>query len=306
MTKIHPTAVVDPRAELASDVEIGPFCYIGPYVEIGEGTRLHNHVSVSGPTTIGRDNDIYPFTAIGTDPQDLKFSGEHALCIIGHRNQIREHVTIHRGTENGGGITRVGNDNLFMVASHVAHDCMVGSHVIIANQVMLAGHVVIEDGANIGGGAGIHHFATIGTLSFVGGLTRVKKDVPPFMQVDGDPAEVRGVNKIALKRRKFTDDQIAELQDAYKRLFRANGNGSSRRNGHAPINGGANGNGNGTGNGHAPTLAMSQRIDDLMNEYRHAPLVMTLCNALRKSAEGVHGRARESMREDKKFAAPAK
>ena len=219
MIKIHPTAIVDSSADLDEGVEIGPYCVVGPNVRIGRGTRLHNHVSVSGPTTIGRDNVLYPFSVVGADPQDLKFFGEHAVCLIGDRNVIREHVTIHRGTQNGGGVTRVGSDNLLMVSAHIAHDCTVGSHCVIANQVMVAGHVVIQDYVNIGGGVGIHHFVTVHQFAFIGGLTRIKKDIPPYMVIDGDPAEVRGVNVVGLTRRKFSAEEIAALKDACKRLF---------------------------------------------------------------------------------------
>lgn len=237
MTKIHPTAIVDASAELDDDVVIGPYCVVGPNVTIGRGTCLHNHVSITGPTTIGRDNIFYPFSVIGADPQDLKFFGEHAVCLIGDRNVIREHVTIHRGTRNGGGVTRVGNDNLLMVSAHIAHDCSVGSHCVIANQVMVAGHVVIEDYVNIGGGVGIHHFVTVHQFAFIGGLTRIKKDIPPFMVIDGDPAEVRGVNVVGLTRRRFSPDEINALKDACKRLFLHRlqnvGAGAGRRNGSA-------------------------------------------------------------------------
>lgn len=293
---IHPTATIDRTAEIAPGVEIGPFCVIGPYVELGTGTRLHNHVTITGPTTIGRDNEFYPFTVIGAAPQDLKFFGEHALCIIGDRNQIREHATIHRGTRNGGGVTRVGNDNLLMVASHVAHDCVVGSHCVIANQVMLGGHTVIEDCVNIGGGTGVHHFTTIGTLAFVGGLTRVKKDVPPYMKVEGDPVEVRGVNTIGLARRSYRDVDIAALKDAYKRLFmRVNGHGhysdATGNNGHHHLPG---------------PRPMSVVIEEVRAELGHLRPVAKLCDFLERSAHGVHGRSRENAREDSKYATQPK
>ncbi len=297
MRIIHPTAIIDAKAELGENVEVGPYCVIGPYVEIGSGSRLLNHVAVTGPTTIGNDNTIYPFSVIGADPQDLKFHGEPSPCVIGDRNVIREHVTIHRGTEVGGGVTRVGSDNLIMVAAHIAHDCAVGSHCVIANQVMVGGHAVVEDCATLGGGAGIHHYTTIGTMSFIGGLCRVKKDVPPYMKVEGDPVEVRGVNTIALARRRFSEHEINALKDAYKRLFmHARTNGAARNGAASPHNGTTS----------SRALAMSERIEELLREYKDFPTVVRLCNSLRSAADGVHGRSRELRREDSKYVTPAK
>ena len=270
MTTVHPTAIVDSSAKLADSVTIGPYCVVGPHVEIGPGTVLHNHVTVQSLTSIGRDNVFYPFSVIGADPQDRKFRGERTTLVIGDRNKIREHVTIHRGTGNGGGCTRVGHANLIMVAVHIAHDCIIGNDICIANQVMLAGHVTIEDGANIGGGAGLHHFATVGACAFVGGLARITKDVPPFMIVEGNPAEVRAINSIAMTRRGYTPEHIEAVKDCYKRLYRDNG---------------------------AP---MADKIIDLKRQYRDVPAVLHLCDALAAAAEGVHGRARESHRADNK------
>lgn len=270
MSHIHPTAIIDPGARIAPTVRVGPFCVIGPDVTIGEGTVLHNNVTIQALTTLGRDNLVYPYSVIGADPQDKKFRGERAYCVIGDRNQIREHVTIHRGTGNGGGVTRVGNDNLIMVAAHVAHDCVIEDQVVIANQVMLAGHVRVEEGANLGGGAGVHHFATVGTCAFVGGLARVRKDVPPFCIVDGDPAEARAVNVIGMSRRGYTAEHIEALKEAFKRLFRSNG---------------------------AP---MSEKLDALLAEFAAVPAVLRLCRALAAAAEGVHGRALEVHRPDNK------
>jgi len=296
MNSIHPTAIIDPSAELGENLEIGPYCVVGAYVEIGSGTRLLNHVTVTGPTTLGVDNTVYPFSVIGADPQDLKFRGEVAPCLVGDRNVIREHVTIHRGTRIGEGVTRVGSDNLIMVAAHIAHDCLVGSHCVIANQVMVGGHALIEDGANIGGGAGIHHYTTIGTMSFVAGLCRVKKDVPPYMKVEGDPVEVRGVNTIALTRRCFSEHEITALKDAYKRLF-------LHQRSQAPTNGHRL---RGAEREAARSVAMSDRIDELLREYQQFPTVVRLCESLRSAAGGVHGRSRELAREDSKYATPVK
>ena len=270
MTKVHPTAIVDPSAQLADSVEIGPYCVIGPEVVIGEGTILHNHVAVQAQTVIGQHNIFYPFSVIGADPQDRKFRGEPTSLIIGDRNKIREHVTIHRGTGNGGGLTRVGSGNLIMVAVHIAHDCILADDICIANQVMLAGHVHIEDGANIGGGAGLHHFTTVGACAFVGGLARITKDVPPYMIVEGNPAEVRAINSIAMTRRGFSPEHIEAVKDAYKRLYRDNG---------------------------AP---MADKLIDLKRQYIEVPAVVHLCEALEAAAEGVHGRALEIRRSDDK------
>lgn len=270
MAKIHPTAIVDPSARIAESVQIGPCCVVGPDVSIGAGTVLHNHVTVQTLTTIGRDNEIYPFAVLGADPQDRKFRGEQADCIIGDRNRIREHVTIHRGTRNGGGVTTIGSDNLIMVAAHIAHDCQVADHTTIANQVMLAGHVRVEEGANIGGGAGVHHFVTVGTCSFVGGLARITRDVPPFMIVEGNPAEVRAVNSIALTRREYPPEHIEAIKDAFRRLFRDN------------------------------DAAMGEKLADLRCRYRNISAVTALCDALAATANGVYGRALELNRIDDK------
>ena len=187
---IHETAAVHSSATLDPGVEVGPYCVIGPNVVIGAGCTLLDHVSIQRDTVIGEGNAFHPYCVIGGDPQDRKYDSEETMCQIGDGNEIREHVTIHRGTANGGSVTTIGNGNLLMVGSHVAHDCRIGNEVVIANQVMLAGHVYIEDGASIGGGAGIHHFATIGSCSFVGGLARISRDVPPFMIVEGIPFEM--------------------------------------------------------------------------------------------------------------------
>ena len=270
MARIHHTAIIHPDAEVDASACIGPYCVIGPQVRIGPKTVLHNHVTVQSQTIIGAENVIYPFSVVGADPQDRKFRGEPAMCSIGDRNSIREHVTIHRGTGNGGGLTTIGSDNLIMVGAHIAHDCHVADHVVLANQVMLAGHVRIEDGANIGGGAGIHHFATIGTCAFVGAMARIPKDVPPFMIVEGNPAEVRAINSIAMTRRGYHPAHIEAIKDAFKRLYRDNGS------------------------------AMSYKLGDLRREYAAVPAIRLLCDALEAAADGIHGRALEVTRRDNK------
>ncbi|MBL1217903.1 MAG: acyl-ACP--UDP-N-acetylglucosamine O-acyltransferase [Planctomycetes bacterium] len=313
MTNIHPTAIIDPTSEVGRDVEIGPYSVIGPRVRIGDGCALHSHVTITGPSVVGADNVFYPYSVIGADPQDLKFHGENSSLVIGDRNQIREHVTIHRGTDNGGGVTEVGSDNLIMVAAHIAHDCVVGSHCVIANMVMLGGHAVIEDCANIGGGTGVHHYTTIGKLSFVAGLSRVKKDVPPFMKVEGDPLEVRGVNTIALARRQYSEDEISGLKEAYKRLFHHHhrSNGTAAPVVTTTVRNGSRGSNRPPSKGR-PSQAiechppMSVTIEELMSEYAHLTTVTDLCRSLSQSAEGVHGRSREKTREDSKFATQPK
>lgn len=272
MSNVHPTAIVDPSARIHERAEIGPYCTVGPDVEIGEGSVLLDHVCVQALTTIGKGNRIYPFAVIGADPQDRKYRGERATCEIADNNCIREHVTIHRGTANGGGITRVGSDNLIMVATHIAHDCIVGNETIIANQVMLAGHVHIHDGASIGGGAGVHHFTTIGSCSFIGGLARIARDVPPFMIVEGSPADVRAVNTIAMTRKGFSAEEVDAVKDAFRRLYKDNG------------------------------TPMQDRIEKVRAEHGSVEAVLQLCDSITASINGVHGRALELSRHDDKRA----
>jgi len=218
MANISPFSVVDPKANLAPDVEVGPFCHVGPEVTIGAGSRLLSHVVITGNTTVGINNSFFPNTVIGAVPQDLKYKGSTTRLEIGDNNVIREAVTIHLGTEKGGGVTRVGSNNLLMVNVHIGHDAKIGSRCIIANNVMFAGHVVVHDGANIAGGAAFHHFVTIGEYAYIGGYSRVHHDVPPFVIVDGKD-KIRGLNVVGLKRNGFTNDDIAQLEDAVRTLF---------------------------------------------------------------------------------------
>lgn len=218
MPKISPLALVDPKARLADDVEVGPFCVIGPDVTLGSGCRLLNHVTLTGVTTIGKNNTFHPNCVIGGAPQDKKFKGTPTRLEIGDGNLIREAVTIHTGTEKGGGITRVGNDNLLMVNAHLGHDVQLGSNCIIANNVMVAGHVVIGNSVAIMGGVGIHHFVTIGDFAYLGGFARIHHDVPPFVKIDGDD-EVRGLNSVGLKRGGYDPQDIQALEDACRQLF---------------------------------------------------------------------------------------
>jgi UDP-N-acetylglucosamine acyltransferase len=221
MTKIHPQAYVDPSAEIGEDVEIGPFCFVGAEVTIGRGTRLMNNVSVHGPTSIGCDNLFFPFCSVGSEPQDLSFQGERSRTEIGDRNTFRECVTIHRGTAKDECLTKVGSDNLLMACAHVAHDCVIEDHVIMANSVLLGGHVLVESHATFGGAAVVHHFTTVGRMAFVGGMTRITKDVPPFMTVEGNPPKVWMVNKIGCSRRGVAEESIEQLKEAHRLLFRS-------------------------------------------------------------------------------------
>jgi UDP-N-acetylglucosamine acyltransferase len=216
---IHKTAIVNSKAKIASSANIGPYCVIGANVEIGENVTIHSHVSVSGNTKIGNDNKIYPFASIGNDPQDLKYNGEETKLIIGDNNKIREYVTINPGTEGGGGLTKIGNNCLFMISSHVAHDCYVGNNVIIANNVPLGGHVSIEDNVVIGGNSAVQQFTRIGKMAMVGGMTGVLYDVIPYGLSTGNRNTLQGLNLIGLRRAKFDNKEILGLSEAYKEIF---------------------------------------------------------------------------------------
>lgn len=216
---IHPTAIIAKNAKLHDSVQVGPYCVIDGDVTIGEGTRLISHVAISGKTTIGKNNTIFPFASLGHAPQDLKFKGEPSELTIGDNNVIREQVTMNPGTEGGGLITKVGNNCLFMVSSHVAHDCQVGNHVILANNATLAGHVHVDDHVVIGGLAAIHQFVRIGAHAMIGGMSGVEHDVIPFGSVMGERANLAGLNLVGLKRRGFERDAIHALRNAYKMLF---------------------------------------------------------------------------------------
>ena len=218
MPKISPHAVIDPKAEIADDVEVGPFCVIGPQVKIDSGCRLLNNVTILGRTTIGKDNVFFPNAVIGAAPQDKKFKGETTELVIGNANVFREAVTAHVGTEVAGGITRIGDNGLYMVNAHIGHDARMGNGVVLANNVMIAGHVVCENNVAIMGGVGIHHFVTVGESSYIGAYSRIHYDVPPFCKVDGADI-VRGLNKVGLRRAGYTDGDIETLEAAYRKLF---------------------------------------------------------------------------------------
>jgi UDP-N-acetylglucosamine acyltransferase len=219
VTNIHPTAIVAPGARLGASVEIGPFCTVGPDVELGDGARLISHVVVDGHTTIGAEVALYPFCTVGLAPQDLKYKGEVTRTEVGPRTAIREHVTVHRGTAQGGGLTRVGADCLVMAVTHVAHDCRIGNGVIIANNVVMGGHVEIGDNAVVGGSAAIHQFVRIGRGTMIGGVSGVEADVVPFGLVIGNRARLAGVNVIGLRRRGYDRAQVHQVRAAYRAIF---------------------------------------------------------------------------------------
>jgi UDP-N-acetylglucosamine acyltransferase len=219
MPEIHPTAIVAPGARLADDIIIGPYCVVGEHVALSAGVRLKSHVVVEGRTTIGERTRIFPFAAIGHEPQDLKYDGEPSSLEIGSDNTIREHVTMNPGTAGGGMVTRVGSHCLFMVGAHVAHDCQIGDHVILVNNATLAGHVIMEDYAILGGLSAVHQFVRVGRHAMIGGMSGVERDVIPYGQVMGDRARLNGLNIIGLQRRGFSRDDIQALRNAYNCLF---------------------------------------------------------------------------------------
>ncbi len=220
---IHPTAVIDPAASIADDVTIGPFCVVGPHVTLGKGVTLRSHVVIDGRTSVGAGTEFHPFASIGSPPQDLKFSGEPSSVEIGENNQIREYVTINPGTEGGGMVTRIGSNCLLMIGAHVAHDCQVGDHVILANNVAIAGHVIVGDHAILGGMSAVHQFVRIGAHAMIGGMSAIENDVIPFGLAVGERATLAGLNLVGLDRRGFPRDQVNELRQAFKIMFSGEG-----------------------------------------------------------------------------------
>lgn len=218
---IHPTAIIHPGAQLAENVSIGPYSVIGEYVKIGSGTTVASHVVIEGWTELGCDNQVYQFASIGASPQDLKYAGQETYLKIGDRNRIREFTTLNRGTAEGGGITTIGNDNLFMAYSHVAHDCLIQDHAILANGATLAGHVEIESAAILGGLSAVHQFCRIGCHTMISGGAMVAQDVPPYTVAQGDRAKTMGLNLIGLKRRGFSEEAIRGIKKAYRLVFRS-------------------------------------------------------------------------------------
>lgn len=273
---IHPTAIIADGARIGRDVNIGPYAFVGPDVVLGDRCNLHHHATVEGDTSLGEACEVYPQAVLGTAPQDVKYAGEHTKLRIGERNIFREMVTIHPGTANGGGLTDIGDGNLFLIGVHVAHDCHIGNACIIANYVQFAGHVRVEDHVNMGGATAVHHFVTIGRHAFVGGMTRVSADVPPYMVVvaaRGSRSEVRMINGVGLQRSGYTNEDIGALKAAYQRLF-------SRR---ARLSG----------------TGIRERVAALLATDSLNPHVKYLCDFLMRSfTHGRHGRYLESLRAD--------
>jgi len=264
--QVHQLADVHPDAQIAENVVVGPFSVVGPQVKIGPGTHVMNNVTITGDTTIGEGNVIFPSTVLGATPQDLKYAGGETRLEIGDRNTIRECVTINLGTEFGGWVTKLGSDNLVMACAHIAHDCIVGDHVIMANCTLVAGHCHVEDYAKIMGIVGIHQFATIGRHAAVGGMSRVVQDVPPFMMVAGETARVHHVNVIGLHRDGLSDERIAAIRDAHKLLFGPNVTNRSQ------------------------VLAELDARPDLTDDVRH------LVEFMKRTQQGKSGRALEAER----------
>ena len=217
---IHKTAIIDTKAKISSSVDIGPYTVIGPNVEISDNVVIESHVNITGYTTIGKNNKFYPFASIGNDPQDMKYKGEKTKLIIGDNNTIREYSTINPGTAQGGGITKMGNNNLIMINAHIAHDCIIGNDIVIANSAAIAGHAEIGDNVVIGGNCGIQQFTRIGRMAMIGGMTGVSRDVIPYGLSTGNRNYLNGINIVGLRRNKVSNKEILGLTDAYKEIFK--------------------------------------------------------------------------------------
>ena len=216
---IHKTAIIDSKAKISSNVKIGPYTIIGPHVEIEEDTVIQSHVNIVGNTFIGKGNKVYPFASIGNDPQDIKYQGEKTKLIIAENNVIREYVTINPGTKQGGGLTKIGSNNLIMISAHIAHDCIIGNNVVIANSAAIAGHAQIEDQVVIGGNCGVQQFTRIGKMAMIGGMTGVSRDVIPYGLSTGNRNILNGINVVGLRRGKIANKEIIGLTEAYKNIF---------------------------------------------------------------------------------------
>ena len=217
---IHKTAIIDPKAKISSSVEIGPYTVVGPNVEIDDHVSIQSHVNIVGYTKIGKENIIYPFASIGNDPQDMKYKGEKTELIIGDKNVIREYTTINPGTVQGGGVTKIGSNNLIMISAHIAHDCIIGNNVVIANSAAIAGHAEINDYVVIGGNCGVQQFTRIGKMAMIGGMTGVSRDVIPYGLSIGNRNYLNGVNVVGLRRNNVPNKDIIELTTAYKIIFK--------------------------------------------------------------------------------------
>ena len=266
--KMHATAIVEDGARLGEGVEVGPYAYIGPHAIIGEGCTIGHGCHIEGRVTLGKNNILGPYVVLGTAPQDLKYHGQLTELIIGDDNVLREYVSINTGTATGSGVTRVGNRNYLMIGSHVGHDCELEDETILVNHVLLGGHCRVECGAKLMGNVCVQPFASIGTQTYVGGLSRIIQDAPPFMIVEGNPARVRGVNKVGLLRAGYEQEIVDELWEAYKAIYRAR-----------ELN-------------RAPVYDMLKRKPGV-----HAETVR-LVEFLERRQRGVHGRYRESLRKD--------
>ena len=218
---IHKTAIVDANAKISKNVKIGPYSVIGPNVEIDDKTEIHSHVNITGNTKIGKNNKIYPFASIGNDPQDMKYKGEKTKLIIGDNNSIREYSTINPGTIQGGGVTKIGNNNLIMIGAHIAHDCILGDEIVIANNAAIAGHAEIGDNVILGGNCGVHQFTRIGKMAMVGGMTGVSRDIIPYGLSTGNRNILNGINIIGLRRKNIPNKDIISLTEAYKQIFKS-------------------------------------------------------------------------------------
>lgn len=272
-SKIHESARVDPKAEIGRGVTIGPNCCVGGGAVLDDGCRLHNSVTIGPRTLCGPGNEFFPGAVIGMPPQDLKYKGGDTRVEIGEDNTFREHVTVHAGTEIAAGVTRIGDHNRFLVGTHIAHDVTIGNNCILSNHVQLAGHVHLEDMVTMGGIIGVHHFTTIGTLCYIGGLTRIVADVPPYMIVEGNPSRVRGFNETGMRRWSFTDEQVKRVREAYRVLF------GPRADEFAP--------------------SMLERLDKLDARPDVNGEVRYLCQSVRRSLrDGVYGRWLERSRQD--------
>ena len=270
MSEISKLAAVDPAARIGSHVSIGPFTCIGPDVTLGDGCQVMNNVTITGRTSIGEKNVFYPNAVIGAAPQDLKYRGDPTETIIGARNVFRENVNVHRGTELGGRRTVIGSDNLLMVGCHIAHDCILEDRIIVGNESLLAGHVKIETGVVVEALVGIHQFVTLGKYSYIGAMTPVRRDVPPFAKFSGDPNAVRGANEEGLRRNGFSDEDVTLLKQAVRRLFRR-----------------------------AAGACLADNLNQLESQDGLNENVRYLCRAVRASSETRFGRHLENARADK-------
>ncbi len=225
---IHPTAIIEDGAQIHETAEVGPYCVIGPKVQLEAGVKLHSHVVIVGKTSVGEGTEIYPFSSIGQIPQDLKFSGEDSELVIGKNNRIREYVTINLGTKGGGMVTRIGDNCLIMASAHVAHDCQIGNNVILVNNATLAGHVEVGDFAIVGGLSAVHQFVRIGQHAMIGGMSGVENDVIPYGLVMGERARLSGLNLVGLKRRGFERKDISDLQATFRQIFADEGTMAER------------------------------------------------------------------------------